>query len=198
MNRKSVILLVFALFLIVGGVSAYLMTSKNEEPETTQSTKRTISDDELGISFSLPNSYEQRSDTPPAAGQKGAKSSINFEQESPQGLLTFRYESGLALAANAARMPLIDYIQSNLQQFFPSRYKDYKPISLSKTEVAGNDAIDHTFSYSDQDGNKVISRLVVVPSGNDSAYYIILQASESNFESVKKDMDGIKSSFKVL
>lgn len=191
------------IFVLVGafaGAVYFLFISKGTktEPSINTLSLKKFEDKGLGVSFEIPTTYQQRGDTPAPIGQKSAKPAKNFEQVSPQGLFTVRTESGLAIAANATRMSLIDYIQNNIQQFFPNKYKQYKSISLNRINVAGYDAIEHEYSFVDQDKHKVIAKLVVIPYGNDSAYYLILQASEANYNLVQKDLDQIKQSFTII
>lgn len=201
MSRRWLIVVGFiGLFALIGGGFWLFSRDESSNSSSIQSSQvnKTVVDKQLGVSFSIPATYQSRADTPAQLGQKDPKPAKNFMQVSPQGLFTVRTESGLALAANATKQSLIDYMQNSVIQFFPSRYKDYKSISLVRTKVAGYDSIEHVYSYTDQDGHKVIARIVIVPYGNDSAYYLILQASESNYDSVKNDLDIIKNSFKIL
>ena len=123
MSKKLIVIIITLLILVASaGIVYKFVFSSGESSKPANKIELTkVDDKQLGVSFSIPASYQRQADTPPAVGQKDTKPAINFEQVSPQGLFTVRSESGLAVAASALRMPLIEYIQSNISQFSPNQ-----------------------------------------------------------------------------
>lgn len=199
---KKIILLAAVLLVVAGGVvvvkQLWLTPDKHSKTTRVEPKLKNVKVSELGVTFSIPVTYQRRANTSTQLVQTDIKPAINFERTSPQGLFTIRSESGLAIAANALKSSLIDYIDTSIRQFFPVRYKNYKSISLERIKVHGFDAIQHRYTYTDQDGKQVYVRLIVVPSGNNTAFYLILQASQVNYPKVQADLDWVRDSFTIL
>ena len=187
--------------MLLAGIGIYVasrpVAPKSKANTQQQVTLKTFEDKQLGVKFSIPTEYQQRPDTPAPDGQKDPRPAKNFERLNPQGLITVRYESGLGTPATLSKRPLLEYIETEIRQFFPVKYKGYVGTSFDKITVADREALGHIYSYTDSDGKPVKARLIVVAFDSDSAYYLILQAHRDRYERVKTDLDRVKDSLQI-
>lgn len=148
-------------------------------------------DQSIGVSFAYDKGYQQH----PAYVNDSTEIdpyTFYFQRNDPQAFLTVKYETGLAMPANILSMRVIDYVQYEMEQFFPVRYgPTYKSISTGVLKVAGKDAAENVFAYTDADGRPNEVRLVVIVWDNNSAYYFFEQSHQTLFDKIKGDLDPI-------
>ena len=201
LNKKSLITVAIITLAVLATIFIMIVSTRSDPKKEIDSMQgvalKQFEDKQLGVEFSLPETYRRRKDTPPLPTQENALPAKNFEQLNPQGLLTVRYESGLATQANISKRTMLEHIQAEIMQFFPVKYGQYKSISLKKTMVNNHESIEHIFSYKTQDGKPVKAKLVAVPYDNDSAYYLILQSHESVFGQIEPEINVIKRTLQI-
>lgn len=123
---------------------------------------------------------------------------MQLKRTDPQSFVIVQRNKGVSTASSLARMNPLEYIESTIRQFYPVRYgASYQSESLERVRLGEKDAVEHIYSYTDKDGKPNKVRLLSIVWSDDETYNIILQSSETNFETIKNDMNYIKSTFKV-
>lgn len=203
MHKPSLRLLIgiSAITLMLGGAgwhglkrTANNTDIRSPQVNSTDSEAQTqYNDSSLGLKFSLPSSYKPVTVNTPTPISTSSLSSRNFERSNPQSLISIRHETGLSTPSNLLKRSTIEHIESEIRQHFKTRYKNYQSISMTRKNVLRIEAVDHIFSYEDQDGKAIRVRLMAIPYSNDQAYYFILQANTRSYQEVQADIDTLTS-----
>lgn len=151
-----------------------------------------FSDESTGVSFQILEEYKQefREDKQPSESNKLV---AHFIRTDPPALITVRYETGLRKVRAFLRRSPTEHFMAEISQFFPVKYEGYEFRSLEKQEVNGQEYVEHIFGYKDKD-DSIKARLLVFPSGEDTAYYLMIQGKEQDFINYAKDLDTLKDS----
>lgn len=168
----TAVLVLAAAVLIFFGVTRFL-------PLLSQQTYR---DETIGVAFSMHESYKESPYSTTLVKL--------FERSAPQGFLTVKYERGLGGYAARLGRSLLEHVYAETAMFFPARYgESYVSVNLVKTIIIGKDAVEHVFTYTDQDGHPNQVRMIAIIWDFDSAYYFVEQGLPENFTRLSKDLD---------
>lgn len=184
MKKIWLVLGLVVVVLVVGSVIVLWQKDKTVE----------FKDETFGISFSIPDNYQKvnREDKQPSPNNKLV---AHFIRTNPSALISVRYETGLRKAKAFTRRNSIEHFMAEISQFFPVKYQGYEFGSLKKLEVNGQEYVEHLFGYKDKD-DSIKVRLLIFPSGEDAAYYLMIQGKEQDFAKYAKDLDMLKNSIK--
>jgi hypothetical protein len=198
-NKKVLFIALTMTALSVVSLYVYKSHFSHTEAEVKKDSIKLqqYNDSSLGYSIALPTSYKARNDTV-APNNSGVNIvTKNYERSDPQGFLSIRYESGLSKGANILKKPLLDFVQGEIESYFPSKYKEYRPLSMARTEINGKSSLLHEFEYISTEGKPLRTNVLVVPYDNDSAYYVIFQAHRQNYPKIMGELSNIHKSLKL-
>jgi hypothetical protein len=190
-RRRRLGLIVFSLFLFgssAGAVFSYRWYK-------SRPVWKTYADDSLGVSVDYPSTFK---DIPIVDAQRiEAGYLLRAKRVDPDALLSLRYEDDLG-PLKALKGSIFLSLVDAVNRRYPERFPEYKKEGYEETVVANEKAARFDFTYlGSDDRTRVRQRLFIVVRG-DTAFYLVFQAPESEFQRSKKDFDKIISSFAFL
>lgn len=199
--RKHLIIISALTVLVASGVFGYILTDKNKpQPAQAQETTKleTFKDESGKVSLELPDNYDAVAINSTPADDSKSSVVLQLQRSGPQAFVIVQHDTGVATAAAMVRQSVLEYMENTIRQYYPTRYgSTYKSEHLERTKINNKDAIEHTYTYADKDGNPNKVRLLAILWSQDEVYNIILQSHASNFEAVKNDIDAALISFEA-
>lgn len=99
-------------------------------------------------------------------------------------LMTLRYETGLRLAASAAKSKTIDLIMDGAGRAMPGRFPEYQKVGERRFQQAGHDAAEIVFVYKGPSDQQIQQRLWLIVKDDDTALYLAGQSKQADYQAV--------------
>lgn len=115
----------------------------------------------------------------------------------PPYIITLRYEDGLSIASQLSKTSTRQLLLENVSKAFPARYPGYKKLSERTYEHNGKQAAEVDFTYQAKDGSLARQSLYIFLRDENTAYYLSLQAKQSDFDKLNGSFSEIAASFRL-
>jgi len=108
-----------------------------------------------------------------------------------------KYEDGLRAATALTKLSVLDFMLENLNKSYPRQFPAYSKLSEHRLQLNGKEAAEVIFTYSASTGEVVKQQIVLVTKDNNKAFYLSMQAKETDFEALKETFQRVKQSVNV-
>lgn len=181
MKKETVIKIsiVVTPFIVVGLIFFGISFFRNASPKVFRNTAEQVSfryHSDLGEE---PLSEQEKKDRYIVKLLPQLKNKYSLEVE-------LRYEKRLRGVAALAHSDPLDMIMANTEQAFPQKYSGYKKVSEKDVTVNGKKGSEMVFTYTGRDGEKIKDRFLAILRDPDTAFYLLAQAKEKDFDAVNK------------
>lgn len=187
MQRKTALITLTVLAVMLGGAGLYLSQAKKEASSDVKSaaTMDEIKSDRVGLVVDKDKSLRRLVLTEEDE-EKGALWRLIQPADSIQEFgIDANFEQGDSLRKLTAytRQSLRDSVVSNVNVQLPRQFPGFKEISQRNLSINGIDANETIFEYS-SGKDKIKQRMVLIFKNSDTAIYIVAQTKSSNYEEI--------------
>jgi hypothetical protein len=171
--------------MILGAVAALLFVAWQRWAALQWRTEQIQS---LNLSFQRPpDLITQALNSDEKESKIAYRGTPRTDSEQPY-LVTIRSEDGLKLAISLTKQELVPMVLGNSEKAFPARFPEFTKVSTRQYEIDGHKAGEFIFSYKAPAGSKTKQRFVVIDKDGNTAIYLALQAKETDFSSLDKQI----------
>lgn len=196
---KRTILVGAGLLVLAAGVGAATFIYRNQKPDSaapnTTVELKEFSDATQAVKLSYPAAANVLSLTAQDVKDKFLLRASGDAK--PLYSITLRYEDGLKTASQLSKTSTRQLLLDNVSKAFPVRYPGYTKLSERTFEHNGKQAAEVDFTYQGKDGALARQSLYIFLRDENTAYYLSLQAKQSDFDKLNGTFSDIASSFRL-
>ncbi len=196
---KRTLLVGAGLLVLAASVGVATLIYQNQKPDSaaqnTTVALKEFSNTSQGVKLNYPVDASVLDLTPQDVKDKFLfRASGDAE---PPYSITLRYEDGLRIASQLSKTTTRQLLLDNVFKAFPTRYPGYKKLSERTFEHSGKQAAEIDFTYQGKDGSLARQALYIFLRDENTAYYLALQAKESDFDKLNSTFGEIAASFQL-
>lgn len=122
---------------------------------------------------------------------------FRIQRDSPTAFFSLRYEDKLGVM-KAFGKDILGQLVAAVDRRYPISFPDYEKIDYKDITLVGEKAAQFDFTYTGADGKAKIRQRFVIVVKDETAYYLTVQAPESEFSKSEREFDKIIGSFEFV